>query len=232
MAGRVAIMYAGRIVEQGPAQQLFASPRHPYTLGLLRSLPGLTPAAGRLPAIPGVVPDPARLPAYCRFQPRCSLRIERCAGRAPGRRRPHDLLFRRPRAGGMSPRVAGPRILRPVPTGRVAVEDPAAHLRRRACIGTHAKEAHRVAGRRRMGVGCGARRLSCAPRCDLQSVEGKDSGVAGQVRRPPTSAPGTPSRSPAIHVRTRNLRAANAIDSTGGVPYIAHAARGGDNRAT
>jgi len=86
MAERVAIMYAGRIVEQGPARELFAAPRHPYTLGLLGSLPGLAVLPGRLPAIPGTIPDPSRLPVYCRFQPRCGFRLDRCAREDPAER--------------------------------------------------------------------------------------------------------------------------------------------------
>jgi peptide/nickel transport system ATP-binding protein len=86
MAARVAIMYAGRIVEQAPAPALFAAPRHPYTLGLLHSLLGRASATGRLPGIPGVVPDPARLPTHCRFQPRCPVRVDRCAREDPPER--------------------------------------------------------------------------------------------------------------------------------------------------
>jgi oligopeptide/dipeptide ABC transporter ATP-binding protein len=78
LADRIALMYAGRIVEQGPVAQVLASPRHPYTLGLLRSLPSLEDPPGRLQAIPGTVPHPARLPSYCRFHDRCDFRVERC----------------------------------------------------------------------------------------------------------------------------------------------------------
>jgi len=78
IADRVAVMYAGRVVESGSVEQVLRSPRHPYTLGLLGSLPHLDLQAGPLPAIPGSVPHPARLPAYCRFHDRCTYRIERC----------------------------------------------------------------------------------------------------------------------------------------------------------
>jgi len=73
MADRVAVMYAGKIVEEAPARDLFRAPLHPYTAGLLRSIPGRAgaPARGRLPAIEGSVPDPAHLPAGCSFNPRC-----------------------------------------------------------------------------------------------------------------------------------------------------------------
>jgi peptide/nickel transport system ATP-binding protein len=78
LADRVALMYAGRIVEEGPAESVLLAPRHPYTIGLLRSLPSLEASGGRLQAIPGTVPHPGRLPAYCHFHDRCGYRIERC----------------------------------------------------------------------------------------------------------------------------------------------------------
>jgi oligopeptide transport system ATP-binding protein len=70
---RVLVMYAGRVVESGPAAQLLAAPRHPYSAGLLAARPRLdTPPGQPLRAIPGQPPDPARLPAGCAFQPRCA----------------------------------------------------------------------------------------------------------------------------------------------------------------
>jgi peptide/nickel transport system ATP-binding protein len=68
---KVAVMYAGRIVEEAPARSLFDNPRHPYTRGLLASLPPLDGARRRLASIPGVVPDPRALPSGCAFAPRC-----------------------------------------------------------------------------------------------------------------------------------------------------------------
>jgi peptide/nickel transport system ATP-binding protein len=68
---RVAVMYAGRIVEEAPARILFDAPWHPYARGLLSSLPPLGGARKRLASIPGVVPDPRDLPAGCAFAPRC-----------------------------------------------------------------------------------------------------------------------------------------------------------------
>jgi oligopeptide/dipeptide ABC transporter ATP-binding protein len=73
IADEVLVMYAGRIVEAAPAADLFARPRHPYTRGLLETLPANAPRRGRLPAIGGTVPDPARLPEGCRFADRCPL---------------------------------------------------------------------------------------------------------------------------------------------------------------
>ncbi|MDE2251898.1 MAG: ABC transporter ATP-binding protein [Gammaproteobacteria bacterium] len=87
MAGRVAVMYAGRLVELAGAQQLYGMPRHPYTAGLLRSLPRLDrPLPTRLPAIGGQPPDLADLPAGCAFSPRCPLAFGACA--APPALRP------------------------------------------------------------------------------------------------------------------------------------------------
>ncbi|HEX5633409.1 MAG TPA: ABC transporter ATP-binding protein [Gemmatimonadales bacterium] len=70
-ADRVAVMYAGQIVEEAPTRQLFASPAHPYTRGLFASIPRLEGERTRLTPIPGVVPPPTAWPAGCRFAPRC-----------------------------------------------------------------------------------------------------------------------------------------------------------------
>jgi oligopeptide/dipeptide ABC transporter ATP-binding protein len=81
----VVVMYAGRVVEQAPVRELFANPRHPYTRGLLRSVPsyGDNRKARRLPTIQGVVPDLRRLPPGCRFQDRCGDVFDRCAKEEP-----------------------------------------------------------------------------------------------------------------------------------------------------
>jgi peptide/nickel transport system ATP-binding protein len=79
-ADEVAIMYAGRIVERAPVQAIFRRPLHPYTRGLLRSIPKVgAEKARRLETIPGVVPDLLRLPSGCHFRDRCSKGIPRCA---------------------------------------------------------------------------------------------------------------------------------------------------------
>ena len=82
VADRVAVMYTGRIVEQSPVEELFTRPKHPYTEGLLRSVPKLTAAdvakAERLQTIEGVVPSPTDLPPGCHFAPRCPYRMPRC----------------------------------------------------------------------------------------------------------------------------------------------------------
>ncbi|HET8712546.1 MAG TPA: ABC transporter ATP-binding protein, partial [Gemmatimonadales bacterium] len=82
MASRVAVMYAGRIVESAPARELFRDPRHPYTRGLLASIPGGVPGA-RLQAIPGTVPPLGALPPGCAFAPRCPDRFEPCEREVP-----------------------------------------------------------------------------------------------------------------------------------------------------
>jgi peptide/nickel transport system ATP-binding protein len=84
-ADEVAIMYAGRIVERAPVDAIFATPLHPYTRGLLRSIPKVGADKGyRLEAIPGVVPDPLHLPSGCRFRNRCPAAVARCVETDPG----------------------------------------------------------------------------------------------------------------------------------------------------
>ncbi len=78
LADHVLVMYAGRVVESGPARTIFKQPAHPYTRGLLASRPVPGQRLRRLPSIPGQVPDPARLPAHCAFAERCSLAGPRC----------------------------------------------------------------------------------------------------------------------------------------------------------
>jgi oligopeptide/dipeptide ABC transporter ATP-binding protein len=83
-ADRVNVMYAGRIIEQASAPELYANPRHPYTLGLLRSVPRLDePRRERLDPIEGQPPDLTRLPPGCAFAPRCAYRVERCSEAPP-----------------------------------------------------------------------------------------------------------------------------------------------------
>jgi peptide/nickel transport system ATP-binding protein len=80
----IAVMYAGRIVERASTNELFRNPRHPYTRGLLRSLPSARNRGQRLPTIRGIVPDLANLPRGCRFQDRCDLVSEVCRSEEPG----------------------------------------------------------------------------------------------------------------------------------------------------
>ena len=87
LAHRVIVMYAGRIVEEAPVGLLFADPQHPYTLGLLGSIPRLgSDGDERLTAIEGVVPNPYALPPGCRFSPRCPLADEKCRSEQPALR--------------------------------------------------------------------------------------------------------------------------------------------------
>jgi peptide/nickel transport system ATP-binding protein len=78
MAHDVVVMYAGQVVEQAGVHELFNNPRHPYTRGLLHSVPTLTTESEQLATIEGVVPDPTRYPEGCRFGDRCDYAIESC----------------------------------------------------------------------------------------------------------------------------------------------------------
>ncbi len=83
-ADRVNVMYAGKIVESATAQELYHRPRHPYTLGLLRSVPRLDqPRKAKLDPIEGFPPDLVHMPPGCAFQPRCRFAVERCKVEAP-----------------------------------------------------------------------------------------------------------------------------------------------------
>jgi peptide/nickel transport system ATP-binding protein len=83
MADEVAVMYAGRVAERAGGAAIFDDPQHPYTLGLLGSIPKLEETQERLLAIEGAVPPPFALPAGCRFNPRCVFAVEECTRRAP-----------------------------------------------------------------------------------------------------------------------------------------------------
>jgi oligopeptide transport system ATP-binding protein len=84
LAERVAVVYAGRIVEEGSAEDIFYDPQHPYTRGLLEAMPRLDgAAAGDLDTIPGAPPDPLSLPPGCAFQGRCAWRLPECAVERP-----------------------------------------------------------------------------------------------------------------------------------------------------
>ncbi len=86
LADRVLVMYAGRVVEEASVDALFQDPRHPYTIGLLGSIPRLDDAGKDLYAIPGHLPAGARLPSGCPFHPRCGEAIARCSTEMPAGR--------------------------------------------------------------------------------------------------------------------------------------------------
>jgi oligopeptide/dipeptide ABC transporter ATP-binding protein len=84
MVDNIIVMYAGQIVERGTVDQVLISPRAPYTMGLLESIPTVEKRGGRLSVITGTVPNPFNLPPACRFQPRCPFAWDLCARVAPG----------------------------------------------------------------------------------------------------------------------------------------------------
>ena len=83
MCSRVIVMYAGKIVEEAPVEILFANPTHPYTQGLIASVPKLGSGVKILPSIPGSVPDLSAMPKGCRFAPRCKYATEKCHQEQP-----------------------------------------------------------------------------------------------------------------------------------------------------
>ncbi len=83
MADYVVVMYAGRVVEKGTADDIFHHPAHPYTIGLMRSKPVVGKKVDELYNIPGSVPNPVDMPNYCYFRDRCEMRCEHCDGKYP-----------------------------------------------------------------------------------------------------------------------------------------------------
>jgi peptide/nickel transport system ATP-binding protein len=83
MCQRVVVMYAGKVVEEGDVQTIFGNPKHPYTKGLLKSIPKLRDKQQRLYSIPGNVPNPAHMPTGCRFAPRCEYVMDLCKVEEP-----------------------------------------------------------------------------------------------------------------------------------------------------
>lgn len=83
MADYVVVMYAGRVVEKGTAQEIFKNPCHPYTIGLMNSKPVVGKKVDRLYSIPGKVPNPIDMPNYCYFKDRCEMCVEQCNGAYP-----------------------------------------------------------------------------------------------------------------------------------------------------
>ena len=83
MADYVVVMYAGRIVEKGTAEDIFHHPAHPYTIGLMASKPVVGKQVDELYSIPGKVPNPINMPDYCYFRDRCEMCVEGCQGDYP-----------------------------------------------------------------------------------------------------------------------------------------------------
>ncbi|EYE88218.1 peptide ABC transporter ATP-binding protein [Fervidicella metallireducens AeB] len=81
---RVVVMYAGKVVEEGDVYSIFEDPKHPYTVGLLKSMPSAVGGQDKLDSIPGVVPNPLNLPKGCRFAPRCNKAMDICREKQPG----------------------------------------------------------------------------------------------------------------------------------------------------
>ena len=84
MADYVVVMYAGRVVEKGTAREIFKDPRHPYTIGLMKSKPVVGKYTEKLYSIPGSVPNPIDMPNYCYFKDRCEMCVDGCEGAYPG----------------------------------------------------------------------------------------------------------------------------------------------------
>ena len=118
IADDVVVMYAGKIVESAPVAALFADPQHPYTIGLLGSIPRLDVERERLATIEGTVPGADHQPKGCRFSPRCPFADRRCRDRAAAaardrRRATGRLLEGAGRAGGGMSETPGPAGRRP-----------------------------------------------------------------------------------------------------------------------
>ncbi|RFU60746.1 ABC transporter ATP-binding protein [Peribacillus glennii] len=84
MCERVLVMYAGKVVEEGDVKTIFQNPKHPYTIGLIQSVPDMRTKVDRLYSIPGNVPKPGSLKLGCQFAPRCAHAMDRCISESPG----------------------------------------------------------------------------------------------------------------------------------------------------
>lgn len=83
MADYVVVMYAGRVIEKGTADEIFHNPKHPYTIGLMKSKPVVGKKVDKLYNIPGSVPNPVNMPNYCYFRDRCEMQCDMCSGKYP-----------------------------------------------------------------------------------------------------------------------------------------------------
>lgn len=107
VADEVYVMYAGKVVEHASTRDLFWNPRHPYTVGLMNSLPGFHEKRGRLKPIPGVIPSPRDFPRGCRFQDRCPLVVDECRVSEPPLRLVEGHLSACFRADETNPEIYG-----------------------------------------------------------------------------------------------------------------------------
>ena len=124
-------MYAGRIVETGAGRRIFTSPQHPYTEGLLGSMPRLDERWPPLPTIAGQPPNLQRLPPGCAFNDRCAFVFDRCASRRPGCARPASAALKachlaRPAVIAAALRVQDLKVHFPIPVRARAVPPPGA----------------------------------------------------------------------------------------------------------
>ena len=83
MADFIVVMYAGRVIERGTAEEIFKNPSHPYTIGLMKSKPVVGKKVEELYNIPGSVPNPVNMSDYCYFRDRCESCVEKCSGKYP-----------------------------------------------------------------------------------------------------------------------------------------------------
>ena len=83
MCDYVVVMYAGRVIEKGTVHEIFKEPKHPYTIGLIKSLPSMNTSSDKLYSIPGNVPNPINMPNHCYFKNRCDKCVDTCFGDYP-----------------------------------------------------------------------------------------------------------------------------------------------------
>jgi oligopeptide/dipeptide ABC transporter ATP-binding protein len=164
----VAVMYAGEIVERAPADALFEAPEHPYTVGLLASIPRLDERADRLAAIDGVLPDMTAPPIGCRFADRCPFVLEDCRAAPPARGRSRRTLVALPaRAAGatrhMSALVEAEGLVKRFVARRSIFGTATAHVNAVDRRQLHGRGGQDLGAGRRVRLGQVDGRADCAP---------------------------------------------------------------------